>query len=139
MLAVPPSDFKGSTDAWMMELKDRGYWNGEGNFYDVYIPVEVYTEMIALLQKPFLDTLFSDLTLQSLARKCHQEAERLYWKGSGEYDAFMQGVEFLAPYTKLYYFMIDEALKAGYNAAKQEISGECINGYGELFKMKHGL
>ena len=46
--AVPPDDYKGSQAAWMIELQERGLWDGENpDWYgDVMIKQEDWWEIL---------------------------------------------------------------------------------------------
>jgi hypothetical protein len=35
--AIPPEDYKGSVGRWMIELQNRGLWNGKGFHGDIMI------------------------------------------------------------------------------------------------------
>lgn len=46
--AIPPEDYKGSLSAWMVELQERGLWNGTNPVWhgDVLIPDDVWWEIL---------------------------------------------------------------------------------------------
>ena len=46
MPAIPPSDYKGSQADWMVGLQERGLWDGEGWYGDVYITEEQWWELL---------------------------------------------------------------------------------------------
>jgi len=50
--AIPPEDYKGSVGKWMIELQERGLWDGENPEWhgDVKIPTDVWWEMIEKLE-----------------------------------------------------------------------------------------
>jgi len=50
--AIPPSDYKGSVGKWMIELQERGLWDGENPEWhgDVMIPEEIWWEILEKLE-----------------------------------------------------------------------------------------
>jgi hypothetical protein len=48
--AIPPMDYKGSVAAWMIELQQRGLWDGEGWYGDVLIPTDTWWEILEKLE-----------------------------------------------------------------------------------------
>lgn len=49
--AIPPEDYKGSVAAWMVELQQRGLWDGEGWHGDVMITSEEWWEILEKCEK----------------------------------------------------------------------------------------
>lgn len=48
--AIPPSDYKGSQAAWMIELQSRGLWDGEGFHGDIWIDQDQWWEILELCE-----------------------------------------------------------------------------------------
>lgn len=44
--AIPPEDYKGGVGRWMIELQERGLWNGEGWHGDVMIEADQWWEIL---------------------------------------------------------------------------------------------
>ena len=50
--AIPPSDYKGSVGKWMIELQERGLWDGENPEWhgDVMIPSDTWWQILEKLE-----------------------------------------------------------------------------------------
>jgi len=50
--AIPPEDYKGSVGKWMMELQERGHWDGEDPDWhgDVMIPASEWWDILEKLE-----------------------------------------------------------------------------------------
>jgi hypothetical protein len=46
MNACPPEDYKGTVADWMVELQNRGIWDGQGWYGDVLISEEDYWDIL---------------------------------------------------------------------------------------------
>lgn len=44
--AIPPEDYEGSMAQWMIELQNRGLWNGEGWHGDIWIPASEWWDIL---------------------------------------------------------------------------------------------
>ncbi len=44
--AIPPSDYSGSVAKWMIELQQRGLWDGDGFHGDVSIPAKEWWDIL---------------------------------------------------------------------------------------------
>jgi hypothetical protein len=44
--AIPPEDYKGTIAGWMVALQERGLWDGQGWYGDVYITKGKYLEIL---------------------------------------------------------------------------------------------
>lgn len=49
--AIPPEDYKGSIADWMVQLQQRGLWNGEGWYGDIMIKPEIWWEILEECEK----------------------------------------------------------------------------------------
>lgn len=48
--AIPPDDYKGSQAQWMIELQQRGLWDGTGWHGDVEIPADIWWEILEVCE-----------------------------------------------------------------------------------------
>jgi len=46
MPCFPPNDYSGSMATWMVELLERGIWNGRGWYGDIWIDEGIYWEIL---------------------------------------------------------------------------------------------
>lgn len=44
--AIPPEDYSGTQSDWMIQLQERGLWDGEGWHGDVLIDVGIWWEIL---------------------------------------------------------------------------------------------
>ena len=53
MPAIPPEDYKGSVGKWMVELQERGFWDGENPDWhgDVMIPSSEWWDILEKLEQ----------------------------------------------------------------------------------------
>lgn len=49
--AIQPEDYKESVGRWMIALQERGLWNGWGCHGDVYLPADVYWQLLEDMEK----------------------------------------------------------------------------------------
>lgn len=50
--AIPPTDYKGSVGKWMIELQERGLWDGSNPEWhgDVMIPSDIWWQILEKLE-----------------------------------------------------------------------------------------
>lgn len=50
--AIPPENYKGSVGKWMIELQERGLWDGQNPEWhgDILIPSTIWWEMVEKLE-----------------------------------------------------------------------------------------
>lgn len=51
MPAIPPEDYEGSVGKWMIELTERGLWDGSGWYGDIKITSDQWWEILEKLEK----------------------------------------------------------------------------------------
>lgn len=51
--AIPPDDYKGSINAWMVKLQERNLWDGKGWYGDVMITESVWWEILEECEKQY--------------------------------------------------------------------------------------